>query len=102
MSLEEKLRTVIAPLFGAVANSPEWHGDEEKLVDEVLDQIIQAFKDEGWRLHLAENVVVVSREGYMTGQEWYDRFEKEMEQVIFYDSEDRDDVTNAAKKAAGL
>jgi hypothetical protein len=70
--------------------------------NDCIAQIKQAFADEGYRLHLAENVVVIPRKDCMTGQEWYDRFRKDYFETRDKYEFDMDDVWESAKRAAGL
>ena len=89
----------------------------ELAIAETIAQIKQAFADEGWikipqivevegKLETQHNFVDINNMRYMTGQEWYDRFERELQRVAFVDEYDVRNAVNqcwdAAMKAAGL
>lgn len=73
--------------------------------DVIIPQIKQAFEAAGY-LYVPKGVTIELR---LTGQEWYDRFEKEAEEVEARGSYSDDEawamyreLVQAAKKAAGL
>lgn len=91
MSLDDKLRGLY-----------DGHPDH---MEEWLTDIKQAFADEGFISVYQGRVDKPT----MTGQEWYDRFEKELKQSGFsWDIQNGNqaeaifDVNEAAKKASGL
>lgn len=90
MSLEERLKEILAPLQQDVTY--------EALLAAV-SATIQAFKDEGFQKYMEEWP-------RMTGQEWYDRFEKEYMSLGYEEFLIEPNVgkltLEAAKKAAGL
>lgn len=70
------------------------------LTDEAIAQIKQIFSDEKY-LTPTEFQLMAETNGLMTGQEWYDRFHKEimeMDGSLWINQ----DMFRAAKKAAGL
>jgi hypothetical protein len=133
--LDEKLKEIAQELYqngGADAVMEEIHANH---VAEAISQIKQAFKEAGWKqVGIVGNVIekVADRHEYvgangrpnipiMTGQEWYDRFKKELESVelpsmpsvlnAYGDELDKGrwratttavEIMKAAKKAAGL
>jgi len=82
---------------------------------ETIARIKQAFADEGYviiprfkRVHM-ETLTVKSVDGeevnFMTGQEWHDRFEKELEKISSLGDispSNLDYIKQAAKKASNL
>lgn len=71
------------------------------------EELLKAFQDAGYNLYNSKYVSEHERRqgGYMTGQEWYDRFEKEVRELPQIEP----DVNKlwlllqqAAKRAAGL
>lgn len=89
MTLEERLNQIMTGhdthLINEIGNDRGWSPEEQKMV---VTNIIQAFKDEGWvdtvkrgKNGEIEGLMVhhVPLEGYMSGKEWFDRFEKEFE-----------------------
>lgn len=117
-SLEEKLREIVD--YCAESYYPEHeyggvHRDRnQEYCKDAVKQIIQAFKDDGWvkpnrqpGVHGVRIVEVPTV--FMTGQEWYSRFEKELDlpsreedlsntTVLLYHPE----VIRAAKRASGV
>jgi hypothetical protein len=90
--------------------------------DETIEEIKQAFADAGYiqlpnlkpgdYITINAGTVMINRDGTMTpvtrmtGQEWFDRFEKELRGFTFADNHDSRESVNqcweAAKRAAGL
>lgn len=69
-------------------------------IDEMVTNLKQAFTDAGW-----QSPGGGLRGNSMTNQEWYDRFEKELEKIGAKDnvrSISGAIAKNAAKKAAGI
>lgn len=107
MSLDDKLKEIhvvmanhmMAPYGKPV---PTWY----ELTDEEITQIKQVFIDEGYietsfknDEHVERYAKALARGRLMTGQEWYDRFYKELD----IDGDvNLVDVVRAAKKASGL
>jgi len=107
MSLDEKLREIVADM---------------PYPDAAVETIKQAFTDSGYLNSVRMNGKTIVMNGKdplgqvvywpdkaMTGQEWYDRFEKELEHKVIgvgYGGQDAlyvfNYVVGAAKKAAGL
>lgn len=99
-----------------ILNNADWYhdglnpsGNEDR--DEAVEAIKQAFKDAGYRHNMAAGYWSreAEREGLMTGQEWYDRFDQQMGGKVFPWVKSDDEVINilsivqdAAKKAAGI
>lgn len=114
MSLEEHLKEVLDDKLEKILSkqiyAPEGGGRLFFQLHPTIAQIKQAFKDEGWQPPgggLRGNLV--------TGQEWYDRFEKQLSDDTYGDSNPTNkcdcdgvpyictcDLLEAAKKAAGL
>jgi hypothetical protein len=95
MSIEERLRKIMQK------PQKDWDGCTMMIfpTTTLLGKIIQAFKDDGWApikltaLLRDEKLVKTMQDAgykvsesitaeYMTGQEWYERFEKEMTQYM--------------------
>lgn len=70
-----------------------------KLDEAAVAQIKQAFADEGYDTFRSK---ATFGEPLMSGQEWYDRFDRGLEAVSRLDKELYDQVIFVAKKAAGL
>jgi hypothetical protein len=103
MSLDDKLRDI---LLGPTST------------DEAVQLVKQAFAAESYRqiLKAKEQMKAVEAHNadlvYMSGQEWYDRFEKELEPLLTYPIDDsgivnyscimKDSVYIAARRATGL
>jgi hypothetical protein len=100
-TLDDKLREIL--------------DNHERLVFESTDmaiaQIKQAFADAGYPVstHLEEEPKKVrltfsngNRVEYMTGQEWYNRFEKALEDELYGVEFYPDQARQAARKAANL
>lgn len=120
MSLDDKLREILGLVLHADLKSD--------LIDSMVASIKQAFTNEGWvELRLAEvrpwketvknlneltgsdvSLTEAYKQNLMTGQEWYDRFEREIGEwglgaySVEYRRVKLDSVLEAAKKAAGL
>jgi hypothetical protein len=108
MSLDGKLKTIMAEQYEPINNT----------ADEWIPQIKQAFAAESYRqiLTAKEQMQAVEAHNadlvYMSGQEWYDRFEKELEPLLTYPIDDsgivnyscimKDSVYIAARRATGL
>lgn len=94
--MDERLREIIESL--------EFEGHTYKTAPKAIAQIKQAFAEEGWcaPIHFIDrgDGIKVSAEQVMTGQEWYDRFEKEIRKNGKADF--NKELLEAAKKAAGL
>lgn len=79
-------------------------------LEETVPQIIQAFKDDGWLRTVDVSMPAFTpynQEPRMTGQEWYERFEKELEDMPIPDALDykiavQKPYTQAAKRASGI
>lgn len=108
MSLDDKLRAIIQDRMN-------WKGTE----DETIAAIKQAYEDEGYEpfighiqsihQHLKELESRFYTDDRMTGQEWYDRFERQYHMSADWIAGDPEmgddaehDVLNAARRAAGL
>lgn len=94
-SLDDKLRGIIG------------NGYDRFDVEKAIAQIKQAFADEGWIKPEGADLIADVLDDMMTGQEWYDRFMKELPDsidLVHPDREvfDRRWAITAAKKAAGL
>lgn len=91
----------------------------EELRKEAISKIIQAFNNDGWldtkQLGGLKSVNIATPTGervdFMTGQEWYDKFEKEFDRNIVYNHDPKlqDAFVRAlsyaqewAKKASGI
>lgn len=75
MSLEDKLREILFDI-----RQYDYDADGNKIPEatdkEYIAQIKQAFADEGYeKVHFDHDTI--RAQGFMTGQEWYERFEKE-------------------------
>lgn len=106
--LDSKLRGILVP----DSRLESWSGDPRALqeiwVTKSIAAIKQAFEDEGWR---QSTIAPEGKYGpfhtfdgkeLMTGQEWYDRFEKELLNFAKIKHRITDDVLNIAKKASNL
>lgn len=80
-------------------NEAEYLSYQENARKSHAEDIKQAFIDAGYVGPYLEPKDTAGR--YRTGQEWYDRFEKELGDYDFLD-EDATKVIAAAKKAAGI
>jgi hypothetical protein len=108
--LDEKLRDI----FINDSKSKGLHDDNwENFVvspDKIIPQIKQAFADEGYQyVTRAEDSLVTRYHNgeLMTGQEWYDRFVKELNTAlpslpIFKFNTKEAKIIKAVKRAAGL
>lgn len=79
---------------------------KQVFADEPIIKLALAYKQAGGD---TSDVFIISRrdakrnmQGYMTGQEWYDRFEKEMLDVMSPGADPPLNIMNAAKRASGL
>lgn len=123
--LDEKLKKIIGEdettLYIHTLSEGEPDIECIHLTKEGLEQIKQAFVEDGWvRLDFADTgtaAVVAAEakrnyESVMTGQDWYNRFEKELDQFTFAtlhtangvveELTTRPTVFEAAKRAAGI
>lgn len=68
------------------------------------EQIKQAFTDEGYVYHAQSDSFKTTtlRMGLMSGQEWYDRFKKELNKRLPQRVPEYFDALESAKKATGL
>lgn len=101
--LKEILSTFAAYMPGD-ASINTFRKEEDKYAPKFIAQIKQAFADEGY-----ENTTFKTTElfkghspEYMTGQEWYDRFEKELRNHHSVKTLLDENYLKLAKKAAGL
>lgn len=100
MSLDDKLRVIYYRCD--VSNN---RTDKPLGEIEAIAQIKKCFADEGY-LPLSSHQPPLT----MTGQEWYDRFEKELDnythfshqEVVFDDGIIPEEVLEAAEKASGI
>ena len=106
--LDDKLREILAKV--------KFYPTVEIPPSEAIAAIKQAFTEAGHkkftnRLDLETHNLTHTDKPLMTGQEWYDRFEKEMYFLIamvwddhkeHHEILDREQILEAAKKAAGL
>lgn len=97
--LDDKLRDIFTQHR---MNVQEW--DEETLDLECIKLIKQAFADEGYVDATINNT---DDPLYLTGQEWYDRFQNELNKLMLKTSptqvmDDPVQIIEAAKKAANL
>lgn len=102
MTLDDKLRETLTK-YRNLLLEPEEHYVEDKLTQaKAIAQIHQAFAEEGYTTadQLAKNLS--SKINIMTGQEWYDRFEKELEPIRRTMPRTIFKVKEAARKAAGI
>jgi len=88
--IDDKLREIIT-------NSLDYGTTEDAII-----RIKQAFADEQDTEHLDRVKTYLEAKGYMTGQEWYDRFEKELTGFDMTETITKFVVLKAAKKASGL
>lgn len=102
-TLQEKLRAILQQL--AVKNIGREH---PTLVSDEVAQILQAFKDAGYRRSMYamqwEGKKTIHTQPKMTGQEFYDRFKAELDTL--YKGKLADDgyylSIHAARSAAGI
>lgn len=101
-NLNEKLREILENNFKIVSSGiPHMrHAHAVEITsEEKIDQIKQAFEEEGWH-----NLMDAKDREFMSGQEWYERFEKEIRSwtnagdISFTDTA----YLKAAKKASGV
>lgn len=110
-TLDEKLREIAERIRDGGMNSG-WNYD----VDEAMEEIKQAFIDAGWvvgriatevngSLYIVNGVDPIRRyDGatLLTGQEWYNRFEAEVDAMSMEPPIVDGAYLEAAKKAAGI
>lgn len=104
MNLEDKLREILTQSVDAQWSQPQ--------LKNAIAQIKQAFADAGWLNTNQTNAMMTLAAQFsnrMTGQEWYERFEKEMHFHIAakdldrgYEVLDRMAILKAARRAAGI
>lgn len=114
-TLDDKLVKLIADTNLDFNKTQHYKGD--KLVRDIK----QAFADEGYLPHLdsgkhvkvddklyitngSDPVVRIDLTRYVTGQEWFDKFQKELAETTkhwVFESFDRERVLEAARKASG-
>lgn len=98
MNLDDKLREIFYTHEPAIANA-------DLLADDILPKIKQVFADEPT---YAAKAALRSRdkfsmpEIYMTGQEWYERFVKEVAIQDVFDDHYEPEYLKAARRAAGV
>ena len=117
-NLDDKLKEILTEDY-CYSIYPKESGDniDYKALDKLVAEIKQAFADEYWLTRKRLNIYPDDR--LMTGREWYDRFEKEIDSSTHYirslfregyptatKADNREmfverDVLEAAKKAAG-
>ncbi len=101
--LKAKLRVILDSYANAAYLESEENGPDPDLEGHIA-QIDQAYRDEGY-LTPQERVAWHDehfRDNHMTGQEWYDRFEKLLTADSYVMTYNATYVLKAAKKAAGL
>lgn len=106
-NLDDKLREIIYQCLRVENVGVQAIGGIRPIIvgdDETIAQIKQAFADEQ---NLVMRGVVDPKEGgLLTGQEWYEKFEKEWQRSIegrYFDGDSLAKATQeAAKRAAGL
>lgn len=113
IDLDNKLREILANII------TQETGEETTaamISDSYIGQIKQAFADEGYFRLKSENLAAAGKVGYMlTGQEWYERFEKNLKGKLEYQQHDMGEMgkfirpeyaknvsLEAAKRAAGI
>jgi hypothetical protein len=104
IELKAKLREIIENAIEE-ASTTDWQGtDYDAIATEVIAQIDQAYHQ-----HYVMMLKSGSPYAMFTGQEWYERFEKEVKQINVWDSDIGDnrldaikDCLAAAKRASGL
>lgn len=99
MTLDSKLKDILLDL---VANSPQ---DTFKNIERGATLIKQCFADEGYREPMVwhdRGDGVKYSDPVMTGQEWYDRFKKEVAFAGFTEQKQADMALEAARKASDL
>lgn len=109
-SLDDKLREILEGYMHYLTgrqqeNGLDWDGDYPT----TIGRIKQAFADEGYVNKIDNPNMIgmyVDKDGYiykaMTGQEWYDRFEKEMDNQPYKIDPMFSVAFEVAKKAAGI
>lgn len=121
MSLEDRLEAYLE----VVKMSRAVEGHHYKVDEDAIVVLIKnAFEEEGWvndiaRKHFNDAYIdgIKQEAGLMTGKEWYEKFEKELEENTLRTSHgcylppqpdyentffEIDDVKNAAKRASGV
>lgn len=105
MSIEKRLREIVAEENRQWLETKAWDSDR------LNKKIIQAFKDDGWiqlesptetQRREWEEAHKVMKGDLMTGQEWYDRFEKELKKLVGDERMWTLDAIDAAKRASGI
>ncbi len=121
MNLDDKLRDILLGASYAVPLIDEESGAGSAVMPMYLRALKKAFTDEGY-VHIPQvetvtryergakpELFMVNGKEVMTGQQWYDRFEREYHLSADWIAGDHEmgddaenDVLNAAKRAAGL
>lgn len=94
MSIENKLREIVR----AAHRAADERGRNDDLT---IMQLIEAFESEGWR-HVPTDLELLQEMNYLSGQEWYSKFEKELDKHDWTNHSCGDIALEAAKKASGL
>ncbi len=140
MSLDEKLREIVVSQFPGksweetrnIGVTEEGHlvpqlGSHSSELDNFIAQVKQAFTNEGYLPHVeagkhvkvgdklyitngTDPLVQVDLAEFMTGQEWYERFKKEVSKPsiegtiyqVVHELRDQKQYLEAAKRASGL
>lgn len=105
-TLDDKLKATLEHSIWSVSRAlRDPRNNKEKLLDTASDnlliQIKQTLVGEGYLAPESYRIPPY----YFTGQEWYERFEKELAEATkhwLFHSFDRQKVLEAAQKAAGL
>lgn len=103
MSVEDKLKEILSKKI-------VYASDDKNLyfsIDDLPAQIIELFKDEGWTSELIKKSTVKGlehiRDGhYLSGQQWYDRFQKKLELENLTLAEDYENALKVARRISGL
>lgn len=106
-NLDDKLREILDTLLGEWGSSPAFESEQ---IAKATTKLKQAFDDEGYVNELAPSEEAVARAlGFMTGAEWYERFEEELSRPKYNDKRYQNncpecgapyDYLEAAKKAS--
>jgi len=125
MDIDNKLREILRNgAFGHYIEDDkgdfcplDWSGSSDGYFDTYIARIKQAFADEGWsdtNLYTKDKLArFLKSENMMTGQEWYNRFKKELQELYSDDpffplpDDSIDELTfgeslDAARKAGGI
>jgi hypothetical protein len=101
INLEDKIRVILEE------NARIWHTEPPQNIRSLLDQIHQAYIDEGWHRRSIQMCGIHLRDkGFMTGEGWYVRFRKEYAHLEGLKEggtlSPRTNALKAAKKVAGI